>query len=106
MAYSRAYKFPANILHLSLICKAFSHPARIEIIHLLNQKGKATFNQINNLIPLHSTTVSQHLRFLREMNIIIGEDKEPFYYRLNRKLPQAHKDLIDLATKSQRSFSC
>jgi len=53
--------------------KALSHPARIAIIQLLIKKQTCICGDIVNELPLSQSTVSQHLKELKEAGLIKGD---------------------------------
>ncbi len=59
---------------LSHFCKVFSHPKRIEIMHLLLQK-ECTVNEIVTMTGLSQATVSQHLSRLLSDGYVCVEQK-------------------------------
>lgn len=66
--------------------KAFSHPARVAIFELLVKKCSCICNDLVESLPLSQSTVSQHLKILKETGPIVGIEKEPaIEYRLNEK---------------------
>ncbi|MEP6645855.1 MAG: winged helix-turn-helix domain-containing protein [Saprospiraceae bacterium] len=84
MASSKAKLFAPLHFDQSRWSKALSHPARIVILLYLLQNGITPFYKLRKQIPLASTTVSQHLRFLRESGCIESEDIFPYtYYKIN-----------------------
>ncbi len=87
MAFSKAKLFPPLPYQQSFWSKAQSHPARIIILTHLLENGTSSFQEICKKIPLASTTVSQHLRFLLSGGFIDAKEKFPHtYYTLNRKV--------------------
>lgn len=58
---------------LAAVCKALGHPARIKIIkQLLREKG-CVCGRIVQLQPLAQSTVSQHLKVLKDAGLVKGE---------------------------------
>ena len=55
---------------LASLAKALGHPARVEIIRLLLQEGSCMCGDIVRRLPLAQSTVSQHLRHLREAGLV------------------------------------
>ena len=55
------------------VFKALGHPARIAIIDLLLKRQACICNDMVEELPLSQSTVSQHLRELKEAGIIKGE---------------------------------
>ena len=58
---------------LAQFAKALGHPARVEIISLLLKKQACICGDIVDELPLSQSTVSQHLKELKEAGIIKGE---------------------------------
>jgi DNA-binding transcriptional ArsR family regulator len=55
------------------LAKAISHPARLAIIKYLAETKTCISGDISDFIPLSRTTVSQHLKELRDIGLIHGE---------------------------------
>ncbi len=67
----------ADIDELASLCKALAHPARILILkHLLAEK-QCICGRIVELLPLAQSTVSQHLKILKESGLVQGEVEGP-----------------------------
>ena len=77
---------PLNPGNLALLCKALSHPARIRIIQFLQKEDQCLCGKIVDILPLSQSTVSQHLKILKEANLILGEVDGPrTCYCLNKE---------------------
>ena len=59
------------------ICKALSHPVRVQIVNYLKSIEKCFCGDIVDLLPLAQSTVSQHLKILKEAGLIVGEVDGP-----------------------------
>jgi DNA-binding transcriptional ArsR family regulator len=57
---------------LSTIFKALGHPARIAILEHLLQQNSCICNDLVNVLPLSQSTVSQHLKELKNAGLIKG----------------------------------
>ena len=55
---------------LVLLAKAVAHPARVRILRLLSRKEARVCSQIVGELPLAQSTVSEHLRILKESGLI------------------------------------
>jgi len=55
------------------IAKALGHPARIAILKILAQRNTCFCGDITEIIPLAQSTVSQHLKALKNAGLIKGE---------------------------------
>jgi DNA-binding transcriptional ArsR family regulator len=58
---------------LAQFAKALGHPARVAIIALLLKKKTCICGDIVDELPLSQSTVSQHLKELKDAGIIKGE---------------------------------
>lgn len=77
--------YTSSQIEVSKLARAISHPARIAILEILNRKD-ATCNDIVNQLPLAQSTVSQHLKELRKVNLIKGSEVPPkTVYSLDKK---------------------
>ena len=77
MAYSKKLEFQADDIRLAELCKALSHPARIAILKLLLEKQSCICGDIVDELPLSQSTVSQHLKELKQVGLIKGEIDGP-----------------------------
>jgi ArsR family transcriptional regulator len=59
------------------ICKALAHPVRVQIVDYLKRIDKCFCGDIVELLPLAQSTVSQHLKSLKEAGLIKGEVEGP-----------------------------
>lgn len=64
-------------LELAAWARALSHPARIAILRVLAQRQTCLCGEIVEVLPLAQSTVSQHLKVLREAGLITGETDGP-----------------------------
>lgn len=62
---------------LALFCKALAHPARIQIVQFLASVETCFCGDIVKQLPLAQSTVSQHLKILKEAGIVQGEIDGP-----------------------------
>ena len=70
---------------MAAIAKAMGHPARMEIIEYFLECKPQTVGQIADHLSLAQSTVSEHLRILRDANILRTEDDGPrTWHCLNR----------------------
>jgi ArsR family transcriptional regulator, arsenate/arsenite/antimonite-responsive transcriptional repressor len=58
---------------LAALARALAHPARIRILRFLLTRDECMAGAIVDEIPLAQSTVSQHLKVLREAGLIHGE---------------------------------
>jgi ArsR family transcriptional regulator, arsenate/arsenite/antimonite-responsive transcriptional repressor len=62
---------------LSLLAKAVGHPARVQILRLLVRREACICGDIVDELPLAQSTVSQHLKVLKEAGLVRGEIDGP-----------------------------
>jgi ArsR family transcriptional regulator, arsenate/arsenite/antimonite-responsive transcriptional repressor len=62
---------------LALLAKAIAHPARVRILRLLIRRTACVCGDIVDELPLAQSTVSQHLKILKQAGLIRGEVDGP-----------------------------
>ena len=62
---------------LAALCKAIGHPARVQILRLLARREECVCGDIVDELPLAQSTVSQHLKVLKEAGLVRGEIDGP-----------------------------
>jgi ArsR family transcriptional regulator len=62
---------------LALLAKAVGHPARVQIMRLLVRREACVCGDIVDELPLAQSTVSQHLKVLKEAGLIRGDIDGP-----------------------------
>jgi DNA-binding transcriptional ArsR family regulator len=77
MAIHKKEEFTQKEQDLAAFAKALSHPARIAILKVLAQKNECICGEIVNVLPLAQSTVSQHLKELKNAGLITGETDGP-----------------------------
>ncbi len=80
---------------LALICKALSHQARIRIVEHLKEVDQCGCGKIVEILPLAQSTVSQHLKILKEAGLVKGEIEGPrTCYCLDKNLLKQFKKKV------------
>ena len=62
---------------LAALTRALGHPARVQIMRLLVRRQACICGNIVDELPLAQSTVSQHLKVLKEARLIRGEIDGP-----------------------------
>jgi ArsR family transcriptional regulator len=62
---------------IAVLAKALAHPARVQIVRLLARRGTCVCGEIVDELPLAQSTVSQHLKVLKDSGLIQGEVDGP-----------------------------
>jgi len=70
---NKAEKFDNSLQELARFAKVLSHPARLAILKYLAETKTCISGDISDYLPLSRTTVSQHLKELRDSGLIHGE---------------------------------
>jgi len=66
-----------SVERLALVCKALGHPARVRIVQHLKEIDRCVCGEIVELFPLAQSTVSQHLKTLKDAGLVRGEVEAP-----------------------------
>jgi DNA-binding transcriptional ArsR family regulator len=72
MAIHKKEEFSQKEQDLAAFAKALSHPARIAILKVLAQRNECICGEIVEILPLAQSTVSQHLKELKNAGLIDG----------------------------------
>jgi DNA-binding transcriptional ArsR family regulator len=70
---NKAEKFDESLQELARFARVISHPARLAILKYLAETKTCISGDISDYLPLSRTTVSQHLKELRDIGLIHGE---------------------------------
>ncbi len=71
---------------LARYAKALSHPVRIYIVELLSSSACCFSGDLDKVLPIARSTLSQHLKELKNAGLIQGEIEYPkIRYCLNKK---------------------
>ena len=73
MGATKSFEFSVKENKLARYAKALAHPARVAILKFLANKAACQCGDIVEEIPLSQSTVSQHLKELKEAGLIKGE---------------------------------
>lgn len=77
MSINKKKAFTQKEQDLAAFAKALAHPARIAILKLLAQRNECICGEIVDLLPLAQSTVSQHLKELKNAGLIDGSIDGP-----------------------------
>jgi ArsR family transcriptional regulator len=73
----RPVEGPGADEELAALAKALGHPARVQIVRLLVRREACVCGDIVDELPLAQSTVSQHLKVLKEVGLIRGDIDGP-----------------------------
>lgn len=65
--------FDKDLQDLARFARVISHPARLAILKYLAETKTCISGDISDALPLSRTTVSQHLKELKDLGLIHGE---------------------------------
>ncbi len=73
---------------LAELAKAIGHPVRVQIVRLLAARDACYVGELTGELPLAQSTISEHLRILREAGVVTGGtlDGRPCYCLAGDKL--------------------
>jgi ArsR family transcriptional regulator len=92
---SRPIEGPQADEELAMLAKAIGHPARVRILRLLSHKEARVCSQIVGELPLAQSTVSEHLRILKEAGLIRSREDAPRVgYCINYEVLRRLKALV------------
>lgn len=81
---------------LANYCRALSHPVRVEIMRLLLDKGECISGDIADHFDKAHSTISEHLRVLKEVDLVLGTiDGPKRCYCANPRALKHMKQLIN-----------
>jgi len=73
MGATKKEEFTVKDNKIATYAKALAHPARVAILQLLIKKQSCICGDIVDELPLSQSTVSQHLKELKEAGLITGD---------------------------------
>ena len=109
MAFNKKESFTTREQELADFAKAMSHPARIAILKILAQRNECICGDIVNELPLAQSTVSQHLKELKNAGLISGTIDGPrSCYCINWKAFEKFSNdigslFLNLRTKNEKA---
>lgn len=93
---TKAFTYSKDHLKLARIAKALSHPARLHILKFLASCDQCITGSIVDELPIAQSSVSQHLKELKEAGLIQGFIDTPrTFYCINRKNWNRAKKLFE-----------
>lgn len=80
--------------------KALGHPVRVAIVQLLNSQACCYHGDMANELPVAKSTLSQHLKELKDAGLIQGDITPPSTkYCINRENWELAKQLLNKTLK-------
>ena len=107
MGASKSASFSEKHNELASLFKALSHPARIAIVEYLLSVDSCICGDIVNELPLAQPTISQHLKELKNANIIKGSiEGTAICYCINSETMVKIEGYFSLISKALKSKCC
>ena len=90
-------EIPEEIRQFALIARVMGHPVRLYILHKLAGMNSCCYSgDLVEEIPVGRSTLSQHLKELKNAGLIQGEVEPPYIkYCLNRENWEKARELFD-----------
>jgi len=86
MAFTRAHHYREQFRTTSFYANTLRYPGRLEILDTLRLEGACTVEHLARFHPISLSAISQHLKILREAQLVDYQEKYPYtYYRINKK---------------------
>ncbi len=77
MGMTKSQLFNASQNQIAGFAKAFAHPARVAIIQELVKRNSCVCGDLVEVLPLSQSTISQHLKELKQTGLLKGEVEGP-----------------------------
>jgi DNA-binding transcriptional ArsR family regulator len=77
MGLTKKEGFTKSQIEIAALAKALGHPARIAILQFLAEKKTCICGDIVDELPLSQSTVSQHLKELKNIGLLQGNIEGP-----------------------------
>ena len=72
MAQAKNEAFAPESIRLAAAARALAHPGRLRLLEVIASRNACVCGDLVDLMPLAQSTVSQHLRELKEAGLIRG----------------------------------
>ncbi|MEO6289787.1 MAG: metalloregulator ArsR/SmtB family transcription factor [Ginsengibacter sp.] len=107
MGATKSYGFTTKEISLAKYAKALAHPARLSILQLLISKQACVCGDIVDELPLSQSTVSQHLKELKEAGLIKGDiEGAKVCYCINEKEWKSAQESLRTLFDSYKGNKC
>jgi DNA-binding transcriptional ArsR family regulator len=108
MGLTKYSEFTARENKIAAYAKALGHPARVAILQLLIREQSCICGDIVDRLPLSQSTVSQHLKELKEAGLIKGDidGKKVCYCIDGKEWENARSSLSNLFSALAKKNDC
>lgn len=73
MAEAKKTAFPPDTVRMAAMARALAHPGRLRLLEAIAAQPSCVCGDLVELMPLAQSTVSQHLKELKDAGLIRGE---------------------------------
>lgn len=78
--------YTINQQQIARIAKALAHPTRVYVVEFLSKQACCYSGDLTEVLPIAKSTLSQHLKELKDAGLIQGEIETPkIRYCLNKE---------------------
>jgi DNA-binding transcriptional ArsR family regulator len=107
MGVTKVENFTKQQNQLATIAKALGHPARIAILEYLISANSCICGDLVEKLPLSQATVSQHLKALKEADLIKGNiEGTSVCYCINTETWEKAQQILNKMFESFRGSGC
>ena len=107
MGASKSESFSTEHNEMAILFKALSNPARVAIVDYLLSVDNCICGDIVNELPLAQSTISQHLKELKNANIIKGSiEGTAICYCINIETLKKFENYFFTITKKLKDKCC
>jgi DNA-binding transcriptional ArsR family regulator len=108
MGITNSELFQERQNRIATLAKAFDHPARVAILEYLLDNNTCICNDLVDVLPLSQSTITQHLKELKQTGIIKGEVEGPkVNYCIDENVWEDAKDIfINMFSKYIKKNGC
>jgi DNA-binding transcriptional ArsR family regulator len=108
MGLTKTELFKKRQNRMAVLAKAFDHPARVAILEYILAHETCICNDLVGELPLSQSTITQHLKELKQIGIIKGEVEGPkVNYCIDENVWEEAKDIfINMFSKFVKRNCC
>jgi predicted transcriptional regulator len=108
MGLTKSTLFKKRQNRMATLAKAFDHPARVAILEYILANDTCICNDLVGELPLSQSTITQHLKELKQVGIIKGEVEGPkVNYCIDENVWEEAKDIfINMFSKYIKKNDC
>jgi predicted transcriptional regulator len=108
MGITKSDLFKKRQNRVATLAKAFDHPARVAILEYILANNTCICNDLVDVLPLSQSTITQHLKELKQIGIIKGEIEGPkVNYCIDERVWEEARDVfINMFSKYVKKNGC